>query len=120
MREEIRDPLRLIHILQAAKNIQRFMQDKSLEDLKDDSLLFYGVVKNIEIIGEASYKLTKEFKLKYSQIPWASIEKMRHILVHEYYNTSPIEIFNVYTQDLPILIPQIEKIEAELKESNNK
>lgn len=59
MREVIRDSGRLEHILTAIGNVQSFLEGKTLDDLCRDKILFYAVVKNIEIIGEAANNLTK-------------------------------------------------------------
>ena len=61
MRERIKDYDRLLHIREAIANVYEFMEGKNVNDLANDKLLFYGVIKNIEIIGEAAYMLTKEF-----------------------------------------------------------
>lgn len=103
MRDQLKDADRLAHIREAIDNVKAFMKDKSAEDLEENKLLYYAVVKNIEIVGEASYKLTKEFKENHPEIPWRLIEKMRHIMVHGYYKISIPILYNVYTEDLPVL-----------------
>lgn len=103
MRDQLKDPDRLAHILEAMENVYAFMQDRTSEDLQEDKLLYYGVVKNVEIVGEAAYKLSKEFKEKHPEIPWRLIEKMRHIMVHGYYKISIPILYNVYTEDFPKL-----------------
>lgn len=62
MRETLRDPLRLKHIVDAIHNVNSYMKGRSENDLITNSMLFFAVVKNIEIIGEAAYKLSTEFK----------------------------------------------------------
>lgn len=62
MREKPRDPERLRHIHHAISKVHEFLKEKERKELVDDSLLFYAVVKNIEIVGEAAYMLTPEFK----------------------------------------------------------
>jgi uncharacterized protein with HEPN domain len=62
MREPVRDQGRLRHILGAIDNVLEFMEGKTTADLRQDRILFYAVVKNIEIIGEAAYMLSEEFK----------------------------------------------------------
>lgn len=54
MREPLRDQGRLRHILGAIDNVLEFMEEKTADDLRRDRILFYAVVKNIEIIGEAA------------------------------------------------------------------
>lgn len=109
MRESERNYQRLLHIREAIQNVNLFMKDREIEDLKNNPMLYYAVVKNIEIIGEASYMLTKDFIDAHPETPWKFIIKMRHILVHGYYQIEADQLYNVYTEDLPILLPQIDK-----------
>lgn len=108
MRETLRDPSRIIHMIQAIHNVNEYMNGKNQADLDNNSMLFYAVVKNIEIIGEAAYKLTQEFRDAHPQTPWRQIIGMRHILVHGYYQVESSEIFNLFVEDLPILLQQLE------------
>lgn len=70
MREKVRDPERLHHILEAAQILSEEGPKHSLESIKNDRILFFGLAKLIEIIGEASYKLTREFKDTHPALPW--------------------------------------------------
>ena len=103
MREALRDLSRLHHIIEAIDRVREYMEGNTELELSSNSMLFFAVVKNIEIIGEAAYKLTKEFKETHPQTPWRQIIAMRHILVHGYYQVTVSEIYNVYIRDLPIL-----------------
>lgn len=89
MRESVKDPGRLEHILMAIDNVFEFLQDKEYEDLSNDKLLFFGVVKNIEIVGEAANHLTNELQNQHPEIDWPSVVGMRNVLVHDYYNINP-------------------------------
>ena len=110
MRENIRDYDRLLHIKESILNIFEFVQDKSYDDLLNDKQMYFAVVKNIEIIGEASNLLTKEYRDLHNQIPWQDIIDMRHVLVHGYYTTSPKFIWDTCTIDLPGLLTTIEQL----------
>ena len=107
MREPIRDKDRLEHIVAAIERILDFMSDKSFDELSKDKLEYYGIVKCIEIIGEATYKLSIQFKKAHSGTPWDEIEKMRHVLVHDYYQIDENEVRYVIEDDLPPLLNQI-------------
>lgn len=107
MREEIKDRGRLEHMLTAIENVEEFTRGILEEDFVNSKLLFFAVVKNIEIVGEATYMLTKEFKQTHSSIPWRVIEKMRHVLVHGYYTISPEKVWETVQEDLPVLKKQI-------------
>ena len=107
MREPIRDKGRLEHILSSIDNIFDFADGKSITDLSDNKMLFFAVVKNIEIIGEAPHKLTDAFKNQHQEVPWPYIIKMRHVLVHDYYQISVREVWKVIREDLGPLRQQI-------------
>lgn len=115
MRVKPRDPARLAHILRAIDNINIFVEDKSINDLELESVLYFAVVKNIEIIGEAAYMITHDFKSNHPETPWKQIEGMRHILVHDYYRISVNEVWGVISNRLAPLRSQIEKY---LEETN--
>ena len=110
MREIIKDRGRLEHMLAAIANVEEFTKGITLDDFVKSKVLFFAVVKNIEIVGEATYMLTKEFKQSHTSIPWLVIEKMRHVLVHGYYTVSPEKVWETVQNDLPILKKQIESL----------
>jgi len=85
MREKPKDNERLNHIIEAIDNILEFIDGKSFDVYKQDKILRFAVIKNLEIIGEAAYLLTKDFKAKHNSVEWADMIGMRHILVHGYY-----------------------------------
>lgn len=101
-------------MVSAIQNVNEYMDGKTEADLKSNSMLFFAVVKNIEIIGEAAYKLTHEFKASHPDTPWRVIIAMRHILVHGYYQVTAAEIYNVYHEDLPVLMSQLTRYIAQL------
>jgi len=110
MRERIRDKSRLLHILDAIEKALNFTKNVSFDEFVANIMLKYAVIKCVEIIGEASYKLTKGFREQYSEIEWNKIISMRHILVHGYYQTEDIFVWDTVKKSLPILKEQIQKI----------
>ena len=117
MREHSRDKERLEHILDAISVIENGLATYSKEELLNNRLLYYGLVKQIEIIGEAANMLTHEFRETHTEVDWRPIVAMRNVLVHGYYNTSPLFVWETYTNDLPFLKMQVEKYIAELSEN---
>lgn len=118
MRETLRDPGRLEHILTCIDNVQDFVAGNSYDDMSDNKMLFYAVVKNNEIIGEAANSITKELRQRHSEVEWAVIIGMRHVLVHDYYNIDSKTAWRTATKDLPALRPQIAAILKELNNTN--
>jgi len=74
---------------------------------------YYATVKNIEIIGEAVYKLSEDFKNAHDDIPWKVIAGMRHYIVHDYFRVDDLVVWDVVKNDLPQLRPQIEQLISE-------
>jgi len=108
MREKIRDKGRLEHILESIDNVIEFTRDVSFENFTNNKILRFAIVKNIEIIGEASYKLSKEFKMTNDSIEWETIIGLRHILVHGYYLINEIRLWKIIQKDLLPLREQIQ------------
>lgn len=109
MREKVKDRGRLEHILSAINGILADRELYTLEQVKHSTLLFYGFSKYVEIIGEAVYMLTKEFRDSHADVNWRMIEKMRHVLVHGYYTIDTESLWDTIQNDIPELKPWIEK-----------
>ena len=82
----------------------------TLDEVVADSIIFYGYVKQVEIIGEAVYKLTPKFREEHPEVNWDDIEGMRHVLVHGYYKIRPNQLWETVQNDIPELKPQIEAL----------
>ena len=107
MREPLKDRIRLEHIQTAIDNIFQYTEGKTIQQLNDDTMLFYATVKNIEIIGEAAYHLTKAFCKEHPETPWNDVMRMRNILVHDYYKIRLNEVWMVIQEDLQPLREQV-------------
>ena len=107
MRERSRDRSRLEHMLQAIERVRRYTKGKTFEDFITDDMMYYAVVKNIEILGEASNMLTEEFRTDHPQTPWKQVNGMRNYIVHEYFQVDNNVVWDVITNDLPLLEQQV-------------
>lgn len=116
MREEIRDKERLIHIQNAINVLMERKDTHSYEELVSDPIVFYGFVKHIEIIGEAVFMLTKEYRNSHDEVNWDDIERMRHVLVHGYYKIRPEQLWRTIQDDIPLLKPLIDQLVDNYKE----
>lgn len=115
MREPIRDKNRLQHILQAIDTILSRIDGVTFEDLKNDKMLFGGIVYYTLIIGEAAYKLSKAFTDNNPQVKWSDMADMRHHLVHGYYQVDSDIVWAVIQNDLQPLKQQVTRL---LKETD--
>ena len=120
MREDSRNSERLAHILEAMKIVEAGIASYSRDELLNTPLLYYGLVKQIEIIGEAANMLTKDFRDSHGDVDWRPIVNMRHVLVHDYIHISKDILWETITRDLPELKPWIERYySAEKKDYQN-
>lgn len=113
MREPIRDRERLEHILAAIDRVNRYVSGKTYDDLVSDDMMYYAVVKNIEIIGEASNMLTSRYQSTHPETPWKKVKGMRNYIVHEYFQVDDIVVWDVVTNSLPELREQVKRYLSE-------
>lgn len=118
MREPIRDYSRLQHILEQIDTVAQYVSSHTFKELAANKIDQFGLVKCIEIIGEAAYMLSLEFKEGHTDVNWNQIIKMRHVLVHGYYHITMPIVWETAINDLPSLRPYIVKYILEF-ESNN-
>lgn len=109
MREPQRDRSRLEHMLSAIERVEEFTEGITQEALISDVLRLHATVYNVQIIGEAVYRLSTEFKTSHPDTPWPLIEKMRHVLVHDYYRINNDVLWLVIKEDLPPLKQQVQE-----------
>ena len=108
MRERIRDKGRLEDIMEYSKNVEKLIDGFSYDDFTADIRTYFAVMKNIEIVGEAVYMLTKDFKDVHAEIPWQIIQGMRHVLVHGYASVNPRTLYDTALNSIPEFRKQIE------------
>ena len=113
MRERARDKGRLLDIIEHADNVAMLLDGFSLEALVEDKRTYYAVMKNVEIVGEAAYMLTQDFKDAHPETPWTIIQGMRHVLVHDYANVVSATLYDTAVNSIPELRQQVEKYLAE-------
>lgn len=114
MREPLKDRTRLLHIVDAIDTVLDRAINLTYEDFTKDKVVFGGIVYYTLIIGEAAYNLSKPFKTRYADVEWTEIERMRHNLVHGYYNVDPDIVWKVIQEDLKTLRKAISRLLTEI------
>jgi len=71
-------------------------------------MIIDAVVRNIEIIGEASSKIPEAIKNNFSEIPWIKLKGIRNRIVHDYFGVDVNIIWEIIQKDLVELKKQIE------------
>lgn len=105
-----KDSIYVEHIIDAADLIKKYTHGISQKQFEVDTLIRDGVVRQIEIIGEASRAISDEFKEKHKDIPWHQIIGMRNRLIHEYVDVDEEEVYRTAKNDIPQLREDLKSI----------
>jgi uncharacterized protein with HEPN domain len=81
--------------------IESFTSLLSFGEFEKDRKTIDAVIRNFEIIGEASSKLPKEFRDKYPEVPWESIIGLRNVLIHDYFGVDINAVWRTSSRDSP-------------------
>jgi uncharacterized protein with HEPN domain len=100
----------LRHILDAIATVEEYLQGVDEEKFMDTRLIQDGVIRQIEIIGEAVRHVSKEIREAYPEIPWQDAAGMRDKLIHGYFGVDIEEVWSTARDDLPLLREQVKKI----------
>lgn len=102
--------LRLKHILDSISKIEIVTENLQYGDYLEDWQRQDIIIRNMEIIGEASRHISEKIKTKYPEVAWRNASAMRNYLIHEYFNVNYAEVWQTLKQDLPIYKTQIQEI----------
>lgn len=109
------------HILQAADRILDYTKGMSREEFFADTLKQDAVIRNVEIIGEATNNLLEAdptILAKYPSIPFAEIYGMRNRVAHGYFAVSLTMVWDSVQEDIPELRQKIASVLEELREGD--
>ena len=98
------------NILQSITRIQLYISSKDYETFIEDFIVQDAVVRQLEIIGEATKRITKDFRNNNPEIPWADMAGMRDILIHDYIDVDLDIVWKTASESIPKLKALIEKL----------
>jgi uncharacterized protein with HEPN domain len=104
------------HIAEAIERATSYVQPlPGIDAFRHNPLVQDGVVRNIEIIGEAVNHINRvapEFIAQHPELPWPN---MRKIVIHAYFNVDLTTVWRTVQEDLPKLKQQINDLLNELQ-----
>jgi uncharacterized protein with HEPN domain len=110
MQPEDRDKAYLWDMLDAARAIQEFVREQTLETYLSNRMMRGAVERYIEIIGEAARRVSEDTRQAHPEIPWRAIVGQRNVLAHEYDEVLDEAIWAIATRRIPELIAILEPI----------
>lgn len=102
-------------ILYAIEKAESFAANMDYYAFEADEKPSFAVFRALEIVGEASKKITPEMRQKYPDVPWKEMAGMRDKLSHDYFGVNLQRVFETVRRDLPPLRASIQKIVQELE-----
>lgn len=100
-------------ILESIDLIEKYTDNMNFEDFKNDRKTVDAVVRNLEIIGEASRNIPDEIKGAYQEIDWKGMIGLRNRIAHEYFGVSLTIVWNIIKKELLFLKKQMKQIIGE-------
>jgi len=97
-------------MIESIAKIQKYTEGMDYEAFSRSDLVTDAVVRNFEIIGEASNHMPEEVRSKYPDIPWSKMKGMRNLVIHEYFGVDYSIIWKTIESALPSLKEKIEKV----------
>lgn len=102
------DNLLLQDIIEAGRKIIRFTFGYSYDDFMADEKTKDAVVRNFEIIGEASGRLSESAQQQHPSVEWRKMKAFRNLLIHQYFGVNYAVVWDVIENFLPSTIAELE------------
>ena len=94
--------------MDAIITIEGYLQDFTEDGFYNDRKTKDAVVRNFEIIGEASRQIPEEFTSRYPEIEWRETADLRNKIIHEYFGVDYVLLWEIVQLDLPSLKQKIQ------------
>lgn len=104
------DDAYILDILESAKVAISYLDNISFTDFEEDIQRQDAVIRRLEMIGEASSRISEKTYKKYPDLPWSKMKSMRNFLIHEYDDIDIKIVWDTVKINLPSLTIDLEKI----------
>ena len=102
-------------IIDAMDDIEEFLGNMDIEQLKNDKKTSSAIIRKFEVIGEATKNMPNKIKDNYPDFPWKGMAGMRDRLIHAYFGIDYNLVWAAIKTDIPKLKPKMKRIFLELE-----
>lgn len=101
-------------ILEAIRRIEDYTGGISYDVFLVDTRTQDAVIRNLEIIGEATKNLSEGLRVKCVNVPWKNMAGVRDRLIHHYFGVNLDIVWQIITTELPQIVPALINIPEEI------
>jgi uncharacterized protein with HEPN domain len=97
-----------MHIRDALREVRAFIQNQSRESFLTNRMAQNAVMRSFEVVGEATRRISPEFREAHPEVPWRLMSDFRNKLIHDYFSLDQEVIWKTAIEDAPVLLAQVE------------
>ena len=102
-------------IIDAARKIRQYTDGMEYEEFSSDERTADAVLRNFQVIGEATKEIPDDFYREYDDVPWSEMAGMRDMLVHGYATIDLRIVWATAQGEIPVVLSRVRAIRDELE-----
>ena len=102
-------------ILDACRKINLYTKGMSFEQFTADTKTYDAVVRNLEIIGEASKNIPDEMRAMVPEIEWRKAAGLRDVIAHAYFGIDDQILWDIVKRKVPEMLQAVEKLKEKIR-----
>jgi uncharacterized protein with HEPN domain len=103
MTDRLGNKVRLMHILDAIGEIEKYTTNVDFNEFSTNSMLFSACVRQLEIVGEAVNRLSDDLIANNPEVEWRKVAGLRNMLIHEYFGIDDNLVWSIIQKNIPDL-----------------
>jgi uncharacterized protein with HEPN domain len=114
MTDRLGNKVRLMYILDAIGEIEKYTTNVDFSEFSTNSMLFSACVRQLEIVGEAVNRLSDDLIVNNPEVEWRKVAGLRNMLIHEYFGIDDNLVWSIIKKNIPDLKEKVSIIVSRL------